>query len=425
MQRLKRTIFNMASGSVDKSIAPRYQTTMNIVFPDDISTDEYGAHWQLLQTRNQGWLDMGTLKKPLEQIVEYTQNVQGKYTDIVVLGIGGSMLGPKMLHAALGSKNGVRVHCVDNIDPWVIAQLDAALDYAHVLFLVQTKSGGTPETIAQYEFFRHRIEQNGLQPIEHMVFVTDPAVGLLRRVGLAEGFVMFDIPPGIGGRFSVLTPVGILIAALIGHDIFQYIAGAEQSLAAHRHQAYQLAAWQYSLTQKNVVLMPYSSQLSMFSHWYVQLLSESIGKTYDRQGTVVHTGLTPIPALGATDQHSQLQLFKEGPDDKQYIFIQVKDFQAQPMIPQIVDDSLAYISGRSFAELMHAEQEGTRQSLAESGRPLVSISIDRVDEHAIGALCMFFELSVAFLGEILDINAFDQPGVERSKVLTKELMSQH
>jgi len=395
---------------------------MNIVFDrsPDIDQTQFKILCQNLQSRNQGWLNIEILEQQLAAIPDFAAKNLGTYTDIVVLGIGGSMLGPKMLRDVIGIKNDLIVHCLDNIDPWIISQLDAALPYATTLFLVQTKSGGTPETIAQYEFFRSKVEMHRLAIVDHFVFVTDPEVGHLRHVATAENITSFEIPQNIGGRFSVFTPIGLVVAALMGQNIEQYIQGAQIALQNQVQTAYYLALWQVSQSQKNVVCMPYSSRLSTFSQWYVQLLSESIGKRVDRNGAVVHAGLTPIPAIGATDQHSGLQLFAEGPDDKQFLFVTVGDHQAAPRIPALDTVDFKYLSEIAFETLLHAEFLGTRDSLTEAHRPIATLEIEKIDEKNLAQLCVFLELTIAFIGEILNINAFDQPGVERSKQLTRE-----
>ena len=231
---------------------------MNIVFDTspDIDQTQFKILWQNLQSRNQGWMNIEILEKPLAAIHDFRVKNLGKYTDIVVLGIGGSMLGPKMLRDVIGIKNDLIVHCLDNIDPWIISQLDAVLPYATTLFLVQTKSGGTPETIAQYEFFRSKVEMHRLAVVDHFVFVTDPEIGHLRHVATAENITSFEIPQNIGGRFSVFTPIGFVVATLMGQDIEQYIQGAQIALKDQVQAAYCLALWQVSQYQKNIVCMP-------------------------------------------------------------------------------------------------------------------------------------------------------------------------
>lgn len=382
--------------------------------------------------KNQGWIDYPHNKKIIEDINIFAKGVECKYDHVVVLGIGGSMLGPKCLVDALKTQSKPIVHCVDNVDPFLIEKISKDLDYNKTLFIVQTKSGTTPETIAQYLYFREQIDVLNLKSSEHFVFVTG-SDGYLKEVATSEKIKTFEIPKNIGGRFSVLTPVGLLTASLVGLDINELMRGgsdiSKNEFGGGSTVALTLAGVQHFLAEQgkqNVVLMPYSSRLKTFAEWYIQLLSESIGKANDINNKVVNIGLTPVPAVGATDQHSQLQLFKEGPFDKQIIFVELGDYEAEVKIPFVKvkdQDKFNYFKKASFSDLIKAELEGTRESLTESNRPNITIKIDKVDEYHLGALFVFFELATAFLGEIYNINAFDQPGVERSKILTKEILS--
>jgi len=387
---------------------------------------------QQFHTRKQGWVDITADVELAEQINQFASSIQGKYTDIVILGIGGSMLGPKTLLDALyyTKSKDINIHTLDNIDPYVTNHVANIINLPTTLFLVQTKSGGTPETVAQYLFFKDQIEGQGLSVADHFVFVTDPKDGYLRSQAEELDVPSFPIAPNVGGRFSVLTPVGLLILAILGFDIQAMLQAAhnlaQDTLSGKNTDALTLAATQLLLSQKGKnmnVVMPYSSRLATFANWYVQLLSESIGKEFNLNGEVVHTGITPIPAIGATDQHSQMQLFKEGPNDKLLIFIEVKNHQVLlPITNQQLPQSLDYLKNKSFSDLLDAEFQATRQSLTESGRPSVTIQIDEVNEKTLGELFMFFQFSTAFVGELLNIDTYNQPGVERSKVLTKEYL---
>lgn len=380
-----------------------------------------------VNSRQQGFTELPFDLKNLSKIQAFAKGVHGKYDTIVILGIGGSILGPKcILDCLYNQKSKIKVICVDNIDPYKIAEIDSDLNYSKTLFLVQTKSGSTPETIAQYAFFKDKIEKHSLVLNRHLVFVTDPGHNFLRRESLGYDITVFDIPANVGGRFSVLSSVGLLISELVGLRAQDLLSGAKYSLENYSTQALEFAFMQYSFSKKrqNInVIMPYSSRLAKFSEWTVQLISESLGKQFDLDDKVVNAGITPLPAIGATDQHSQLQLFKEGPNDKLLIFINILDHIERPKIPEVSEPALSYLSGKTFQEMIQAEFLAVTQSLTESARPNVNINIDKINEFSLGELFMFFELSTAFLGEMLNINTFDQPGVERSKILTKEKLS--
>jgi glucose-6-phosphate isomerase len=383
-----------------------------------------------IQSKNLGFLDLPKNQLQLQKILDFAKQNRSKYENIVILGIGGSMLGPQVLLDVFDQKvveSKLKIYCLDNIDPDLIFGVTQKINLAKTLFLVQTKSGTTPETLAQFFYFLDLCKKQKLVIQDHFVFVTDPIVGYLRKFAIQNKIVSFEIPANVGGRFSVLSPVGLVIASLINLDIKSLMSGAQNILQNYfyeeKTEVLNFSAIQYILAQKNKninVLMPYSSRLKTLSSWFVQLLSESIGKQTKSKTSV---GITPLPALGATDQHSQLQLFKEGPDDKLIIFIEVQKQQKNPIIPEILEPEFDYLSKKSFKELLGAEFLGTRQSLTESFKPNLTLRIDKVDEFHLGQLFMFFQLSIAFLGEMFEINAFDQPGVERSKILTKEFLA--
>lgn len=384
-----------------------------------------------VESRKQGFLDLPFDTQNLEKVKQFSNEVKSKFDTIVVLGIGGSMLGPLVILEALGAKSKKKVYCVDNIDPDLIQQIDSKINYSKTIFLVQTKSGTTPETVAQYFYFRAKVIKENLPVKNHFVFVTDPENGYLRKSAPQDQITCFDIPENVGGRFSVLSNVGLVLAGLLDIDIDALLEGGQNAVQKYFSgkdlSSYRLAVSQFLLNQKGkniTVLMPYTSRLKTFAGWYIQLLSESIGKTLDLQGKEVWTGITPVPALGATDQHAQMQLFKEGPNDKLIVFLQVADHQVEVQIPDLFGDekSLAYLKGKSFNQLLEAEFVGTRQSLSESEKPNITILIQEINPRSLGELFVFFEISVAFLGEIFNINTFDQPGVERSKVITREIL---
>ncbi len=370
----------------------------------------------------QGFLDLPNAST--EEIKTFTQQVTSKYKNIVILGIGGSMLGPKCILDALYTyKDGLKVYCLDNIDPDQISIMESRIDLKDTLFLVQTKSGTTPETIAQYLYFKKKVEAENLDFRNHFVFVTDPEKGYLRNIANQEQVPCFEIPQNVGGRFSVLTPVGLLVASLVGINIDEILSGAKYSTENLLNDAYDFAYINYELSAKgkNVhVIMPYATKLKTFSEWCVQLISESIGKKRSVEGNIDNVGVTPLPAVGATDQHSQLQLFAEGPNDKLITFIEVEKFDTTVAIPANSESSLSYLNNHSFNDLIKAEFYGTRESLTEADRPNITISIEKLNGKSLGALFMFFEVYTAFFGEMLGVNTFNQPGVERSKVLARE-----
>ncbi len=403
---------------------------------------------ELIRGRGQGFYDLPDDTRGVAEILEYAHKVRGKFDHIVVLGIGGSALGVSCLMQALKhpfwnvlpkrARKHPQLFVLDNIDPSVIAQLEETISYKKTLFIVATKSGTTPETMGQYYYFRAKMEREAGKIVakKHFVFVTDAVRGVLRGIAAKDGIPCFMIPDNVGGRFSVLSPVGLLPAALLGIDIKKLLGGARAMRDVFfekrfvRNIPFQLAAIQYVLQQERdvtmTVMMPYASAFSGLADWYCQLLAESIGKSETRGGKKVSIGLTPIKALGVTDQHSQVQLYTEGPRDKFILFLEVAAlYKKQLVIPSaaVSDPSMAYLKGVTFQELMSVEKRATEQALFEYGRPTATLSVPRIDEEVLGELFMLFEGSIAFLGEFYDINAFDQPGVELGKIYTKKMLS--
>jgi len=400
---------------------------------------QFDDYRQLVKSRGQGFLDLPKDIYGLSRIKAFCRQVEGRYQEIVILAIGGSMLGPETLLKVLDKdcpfKNPKKpkITFLDNIDPYTTHQVIKRLNFGKTLFLVQTKSGGTPETLAQYLIFRQKVRELGLEHNQHFVFVTDPEGGYLNKVADQTKTPTFHLPKNVGGRFSVLSSIGLLVAGLTGVNLEELLRGASYTSQKYFEEgkdltAFEMAVIHTQLAKKgmpNLVIMPYSSQLRSFSSWCVQLYSESLGKELDLEGKVVNTGLTPISALGATDQHSQLQLFKEGPNDKQILFIEVANHQQHLKIPsqtQINDPKVDYLLGHSLNRLLQAQLLGTQQSLTESKRANFTLKIDKINEFSLGSLFMFFELVVAFAGEIMAIDTFNQPGVERSKVVARQIL---
>jgi glucose-6-phosphate isomerase len=357
--------------------------------------------------------------------------------DVVVLGIGGSALGPialrnpllpsswNMLSAA--NRNGrPRLHVLDNVDPTTVTSLLERLELGATLFIVTSKSGGTAETMAQYLVVRDRLDAGGRPAREHLVFVTDPEQGALRRIAGAEKITALAVPPNVGGRFSVLSPVGLLPAALTGIDVAALLRGAKQlrdrcdaDWAQNPAGAFALLQWlaDTHCGRHGHVFMPYADALREWAAWFVQLWAESLGK---RRNDGTHVGPTPIAALGATDQHSQVQLFMEGPNDKTVTFLTVAEDGHDLTIPARHADipDLAYLGGHTLGELLSIEQKATSGALASRGRMNMTLTLDALDAAHVGALIMLLELATAYAGELYGVNAFDQPGVELGKRFT-------
>jgi glucose-6-phosphate isomerase len=389
-----------------------------------------------------GFVDLPSDKNLLDQVERFSSAARGKYDDVVVLGIGGSALGPIALRTALRpsgwnmlddkARGGYpRLQVLDNVDPETIDALLGRLRLERTLFIVTSKSGGTAETMAQFLIVHDRIVREKLDVTKQMVFVTDPKQGALRPLAERLRVPALDIPANIGGRFSVLTPVGTLPAALIGVDVKSLLAGAGEmakrcesaELTKNPAGVYAMLQWLADdrLAKKIVVFMPYSDPLRDFAAWFVQLWAESLGK-HRPDGT--HAGSTPLAALGATDQHAQVQLFMEGPADKTVTFVAVGKRATDVTIPAAFPDvkELGYLAGHSLAELIDIEQRATAGALAKRGRPNMTIHLERVDASHVGQLMMLLEIATAYAGQLYGIDAFNQPGVELGKQFAYALL---
>lgn len=407
------------------------------------------AHADAARRRASG--ELGFYALPDEQetvrtIEAFAEGVGQTFSNVVILGIGGSALGTIALRTALLHPmwNELsdeerdffpRLYVLDNIDPATIGPLLDRIDVRRTLFNVVSKSGGTAETMSQYLIVRGKLQEAlGDGYVRHLLFTTDPAKGVLREIANAEGIATLPIPPTVGGRFSVLSAVGLLPAAMVGIDVSALLAGAAEmrdrcetdDLA--RNPAGAFAALQYLAdTEKGAnvhVMMPYSDLLRDVADWFRQLWAESLGKQRNRDGGEVFTGPTPVKALGATDQHSQVQEYVEGPFDKTITFLSARERGVDVEIPRLHADlaELGYLGGRTLGELLDTERLATEAALAKRGRMNMSIELPRVDAHALGGLFMLLQIATVYAGHFYGIDPMDQPGVELGKQLTYGIM---
>lgn len=393
-----------------------------------------------------GFYGLADQAQTVQQIQTFADGVGQAYDHVLVLGIGGSALGTKALLNALrppawnewdddGREFFPKLTILENVDPTTVAAALRRIDPRRVLVNVISKSGGTAETMAQYLVVRAWLEQAlGDAAHRHIVFTTDPARGALRELAQRDAILSLEVPPAVGGRFSVLSPVGLLPAALVGIDIAGLLAGAARAVERAEHDdlvqnpaaLYAALHWaaDTELGARIDVLMPYTDRLRELAEWYRQLWAESLGKRVDRDGKIVHTGPTPLAAIGATDQHSQVQLFMEGPYDKVITFVGVDDLGVDIPIPSFeqLPADLAYLPGHTLGKLLNAEREATTAALAQMGRMSCTISLPQLTAETMGELIMFFQLATGYAGAWYGIDPFDQPGVELGKRLTYAAM---
>lgn len=400
-----------------------------------------GIHEELSARRAAGKLPFYDLPRQDTTALEaYAARMRGGFKTLVVLGIGGSSLGLLSLNAALRTpfpalEPAPRLVVLDNIDPVRMGSYLDALDPRETLLNVITKSGDTAETMSSFLVFREWFTR-ALGPkgaAERMIATTDRKKGALRRIADEAGLTSFEVPDGVGGRFSVLTPVGLLPAALLGMDIHGLLAGAaamDRRLASAElaeNPAYLGAVLHraaYAEGRTISVMFAYSDQLYLLADWYRQLWAESLGKRFSLDGSVAAVGPTPVKALGVTDQHSQVQLYKEGPDDKVFTFLGVESFPRAIPIPAAGKglDAISYLGGRTLNELFAAEQRATEVALSRAGRPVTRITFPEVSAENVGEYYHLLEVTTVAAGALFGIDPLDQPGVEEGKQLAYGIM---
>jgi glucose-6-phosphate isomerase len=422
---------------------------------DPAQLDEFAALCPILLTEIEqrraagelGFLDLPHEKEIVAQIREFAGGMGQAFDTIVVLGIGGSALGATALRNALlrpfwnelddeAREYYPRLYVLDNIDASTIVPLLNRLDLARTLFNVISKSGATAETMAQFLIVRERLRavlgEEGWRG--HLLFTTDPESGVLRKLASAEGIAALPVPAAVGGRFSVLSAVGLLPSALVGIDIDALLAGAAAMAERCRTPSFAanpaalFATLQYLADTRARapvhVMMAYTDRLSGVADWFRQLWAESLGKRVDRDGREVFRGPVPVPALGVTDQHSQVQLYIEGPFDKTITFLAARQLPEDVVIPQAYPDvdALAYLGGRTLNSLLDSERLATTSALTRHGRMNMTMELPAVDAGSLGQLLMMLQIATVYAGTLYNVNPLDQPGVELGKKLTYGLL---
>lgn len=391
------------------------------------------------------WMNLGYNEETIWYVKEYAALVENRFENLLILGMGGSSLGGKAVCEALlppywnfltkeQRNNYPRIFFLDNIDPDQMNSLLNILDLKKTLVNVVTKSGSTAEVMAQFMILKDRMEKElGEDYRKNIIATTDKNIGILKQLSDQEGYKTFYIPDDVGGRFSVFSAVGLLPFALLGIDIQEITQGIkDMDLALKNTDIHCNIAAQNALIHflmdvkkgKNIsVMMPYSYRLRYVADWYCQLWAESLGKEKDKNNNIVNTGQTPVKAIGVTDQHSQIQLYNEGPSDKIINFLRVKEYDTTLDIPNIFEyTGISYLGGKTINQLFNAEADSTMASLIDYKRPSVTITVPKITPYYMGQLLYMFEIQTAITGALYNIDAFDQPGVEQSKNYTYALM---
>lgn len=419
--------------------------------------------WQTLKSRIDSG-ELGFYRSAIDESLSHFKETEDliksfvhtrSFKDILFLGIGGSALGPIALLSAMKDKmkDAPRFHFMENIDAFEWNSTLQSIQPDSTLVIVASKSGSTFETLAQFSVALSWLTESRWR--SHLIILTDPEKGELREFVRKHGIHALPLPPSIGGRFSLFTPVG-LVPGMISHlDMNQFQLGAKQvfdyceKTPAERNAIFQIGALilKHGRSRHTQVFMPYSTRLRAFGDFFVQLWGESLGKD--------GKGFTPVAALGATDQHSLLQLLRDGPDDKVILFTSIDSVHDKgksssslsargsgiganggsaspsaevpiPVHPQFFDariyPTMRLLGGSSFHRLLNTELEATAKVMANRDRPFMRISLDELNERSVGAYAFFQFILTAFVGTMMQINPFDQPGVEEGKQYTKQML---
>jgi glucose-6-phosphate isomerase len=405
--------------------------------------DKHGATFRAFQSslkESQSSLTLSfAAEESLPVIKSLAQEISAKYEDVLLLGIGGSALGAKAVLQYLKGPlynlirhGSPRLFILDNLDPVLVKYYEQALDFSKTLLIYISKSGSTPETAALFIHFYNQVKAAGGDTAD-IVICCDPGNNGINRIAQNLGCRLLHIPRKLPGRYSVLSPVGFLPAEIAGIDSRELLAGARAmhqaivTVPPQQNALFNLGAALFELALKGKsihVLFNYSNLLSEFGLWFVQLWAESLGKKYDLAQKVVNAGTTPLTCLGATDQHSILQLFKEGPADKVFGFTKIKQVpdEIQLVSEFTGEKEYAYFTGHTMQEQLHIEQLATEMSLVKDGKPCYTITLQDVTPGTLGGLFYFYEALVVFTAGLWQINPYDQPGVEEGKNITYALM---
>jgi len=396
------------------------------------------AHQHLLKQASDGLeaeyacLNLPQVMPQLLPEIEQMGHEISRYPDIVLIGIGGSSLGSKAIwHALRGTE--IRLHFVENVDPYDLHHLLLRLNPADTAVICISKSGGTIETVAQYLILRGWLSAKlgKGQALKRQWIITDPETGWLRRLAQQENIANLPVPPKVGGRYSVLSPVGLLPLAALGIDIRALLRGAADNAARctaedlRLNPALEMAALYFLLdvkkNKRTSIMMPYINRLQLFVDWYCQLWAESLGKkNTDKEPA----GTLPVRALGTIDQHSQLQMYLESRYDKVFTFIELAHWEHNLPIPLDAADreTFPYLKEKTLADVMHAEFNATRETITKTGHPNLTIQLPQLDAHALGQLIDLYQRVTIYAGLLYGVNPLDQPAVEEGKKLAVQYL---
>ena len=385
------------------------------------------------------WLDLPYQdKKVIDEIQLFGKKISRLYENFVVLGIGGSALGAKAVKQALYSttpdeKEGkkIKIKVVDNVDAESFNKLLNKVNLKKTMFNVVTKSGTTVEILTMFAVVLEKLQKELGEDYFVNLVVTTEKDNVLWKFCQERNIKTFEVPKGVGGRYSVLCPVGLLPCAVMGLDLQKMLFGAKQVLENFKQQegskniCYVSALINYSYItngKKEIVLLPYSNRLNRMTDFYIQLLSESLGKEKSLSGKANKIFFTPSKAEGVTYQHSLLQMYQEGSKDRLFCFINLTKHNEDIKIPKFKDANLDKYLPKTMVSLMKEEQIGSSLAYKKAGHPSYELIVPVLNEENIGALLFYFELTTALMAELMNVNGYDQPGVEMQKKYTKALI---
>ena len=384
---------------------------------------------RLRESEQQGFMDLPYDQQSVRTMQKLARQVKLRFENMIVIGIGGSDLGTRAIYQALGhTVDGVKLYFAgNNTDPDSLSDLLEQIDLKKTAINIVSKSGTTMETMCAFLIIREAlIKKVGKKKhVQHVIVTTDLTKGVLEKIANREGYQTLAHPLNVGGRFAVLSSVGLFPAACAGISISRILKGAQSIENEHRGRGVRsaparFAAAHFLAYQKSDqhihVCMPYTDRLQQFGLWFRQLWAESLGKSDQ-------IGPTPIAALGATDQHSQLQLYLDGPKNKLITVIKCEQFNARLIVPKTYEiDQINYFQGKPFSILNQAELMATIRALNKRNVANILLTIPKISPESLGALFMFYELACAYLGELFLINTYDQPGVQLEKTAVKHIL---
>ncbi len=392
------------------------------------SMKKYVEDWLKERSRGEHAWSMDPYdKKALQRVKEVAMSAKGRGIRTVLwVGIGGSGLGPKVIQEVFEGPETMEFIVVDTIDPAALLQLLSMVEWKTTLLVIASKSGDTLEPMsAFFLLWEHLNTRSKVRAQDHVVAITDPEKGTLHDFCLLNDIPMLPLPPAVGGRYSIFTPIGLLAIALLDGDLNAFVRGAKEmdTLCQHTslndNPAALLAATQFLLDTRRGysvrVIMPYSVRLQSLARWNQQLIAESLGKTET-------SNPIPLAAIGTQDQHSLLQQWMAGPRVCWHLFIRELE-KPRLNVPENIDESWKYIGGKTFGQLLDACYEGTARALTGAKRPHVTIALTRLDAAHLGQLLYLLLAEVVFLGKLYRIDPYGQPAVEVGKQITKQLLS--